>query len=144
MDIRPWTYEDIYSIAELEKQCFSDPWSFQMLADSFFGENTLTAVAEREGKVEGYAFLVGVQGEADLANIAVSPSFRRRGAANALLDYLEGEAKKRGTERIFLEVRVSNSPALMLYLRHGFQGVYARSRYYADGEDALVMWKELA
>lgn len=143
MDIRPWTYEDIYSIAELEKQCFSDPWSFQMLADSFFGENTLTAVAERDGKVEGYAFLVGVQGEADLANIAVSPSFRRRGAANALLDYLEGEAKKRGTERIFLEVRVSNAPAMRLYLSRGYVGRYVRPRYYGDGEDAVIFVKEL-
>ncbi len=143
MDIRPWTYEDIYSIAELEKQCFPDPWSFQMLADSFFGENTLTAVLLSEGNVEGYAFLVGVQGEADLANIAVAPSFRRKGAANALLGYLEGEAKKRGVERIFLEVRVSNAPAMRLYLSRGYVGRYVRPRYYGDGEDAVIFVKEL-
>ena len=57
-------------------------------------------------------------------------------------DLLE-EAKKRGVKRVFLEVRVSNSSAIMLYLTSGFRGLYARSRYYPDGEDAIVMVKEL-
>ena len=52
-------------------------------------------------------------------------------------------AAQKGAKRVFLEVRVSNSPAFLLYLKHGFNGLYARSRYYADGEDAIVMMKEL-
>lgn len=143
MDIRPWTYEDIYAIAELEKQCFSDAWSFQMLADSFFGETTLTAAATEGETLIGYAFLVGAEEDADLANIAVAPAFRGRGVAKALLNALEQAAKARGTKRVFLEVRVSNSSAIMLYLTSGFRGLYARSRYYPDGEDAVVMVKEL-
>ena len=45
MTYRPWTYQDIYAIAALEQQCFSDPWSFQMLADSFISPHTVTIAA---------------------------------------------------------------------------------------------------
>ena len=58
MNYRKWNYEDIFQIAELEKQCFSDPWSFPMLADTFFGERTLTVAAEEGGVLAGYAFAV--------------------------------------------------------------------------------------
>ena len=143
MDIRPWTYEDIYAIAELEKQCFPDPWTFQMLADSFFEENTLTAAATEGQQLIGYAFLVGAGEDADLANIAVAPACRGRGVAKSLLGALERAAKERGTKRIFLEVRVSNAPAMTLYLSCGYVGRYVRPRYYGDGEDAVIFAKEL-
>ena len=44
---------------------------------------------------------------------------------------------------MFLEVRVSNSVAMSMYLKHGFKGVYARARYYTDGEDCLVMARDI-
>ena len=52
-------------------------------------------------------------------------------------------AKSAGAGKVFLEVRVSNSAAMKLYLKCGFAGVYARTRYYPDGEDCLVMVKNL-
>lgn len=55
---RKWAYEDILAIAELEKKCFSDPWSFSMLADTFFNDNVITAAAEENGKIVGYGFVV--------------------------------------------------------------------------------------
>ena len=58
MELRKWKYEDIMEIAALEKQCFSDPWSFRMLADTFFGENVITVAAEEAGHIAGYAFAV--------------------------------------------------------------------------------------
>ena len=143
MEYRSWVYEDIFSVAELEKRCFSDPWSFQMLADTFFGANTLTVAAVEGGKTVGYAFAVAAGEEADLANIAVDPAARRRGTARALLACLEEKARAAGVKKMFLEVRVSNAPAMALYLKAGYVGRYARPRYYGDGEDALVMEKFL-
>ena len=58
---------------------------------------------------------------------------------NALCD----AAEKSGVKKVFLEVRVSNAAAMSLYLKNGFKGVYARTRYYPDGEDCLVMVREL-
>ena len=140
---RKWAYEDILAIAELEKKCFSDPWSFSMLADTFFNENTVTAAAEESGKIVGYGFVVSAGEDADLANIAVGESFRRRGIAAGILDNLEGAAASAGVKRIFLEVRVSNAAAMSLYLKRGYIGRYVRPRYYGDGEDALIMQKDL-
>lgn len=143
MELRKWKYEDIMEIAALEKQCFSDPWSFRMLADSFFGENVVTAAAEEGGKVIGYAFAVLAGEDADIANVAVSPACRRRGIASQLLARLEAHAASVGVRRMFLEVRVSNAPAMALYIKRGYVGRYVRPRYYGDGEDALVMEKAL-
>ena len=50
---RKWAYEDIIAVAALEKKCFSDPWSFSMLADTFFNENAITVAAEQGGKLIG-------------------------------------------------------------------------------------------
>jgi ribosomal-protein-alanine N-acetyltransferase len=53
------------------------------------------------------------------------------------------EVKKRNAERVFLEVRKSNLPAVSLYQKCGFTPTRVRERYYVDGEDALEMKKEL-
>ena len=143
MTYRKWAYGDIFAVAELEKQCFSDPWSFQMLADTFINDRAATLAAEEGGRIVGYGFCVTAGEEADLANIAVDAGFRRRGIAAELLRRLEGEARAAGARKMFLEVRVSNAAAMMLYLRAGYVGRYARPRYYGDGEDALVMEKKL-
>ena len=63
--------------------------------------------------------------------------------ATALLDRAEVEIRALGATRMLLEVRVSNVAAMKLYLERGFSGLYARPRYYPDGEDALVMEKIL-
>ena len=140
---RKWAYEDILAVAELEKKCFSDPWSYSMLADTFFSDNVITAAAEAEGKIVGYGFIASAGEDADLANVAVDEGFRRRGIAAGILDCLERAAADAGVKRIFLEVRVSNAAAMSLYLKRGYIGRYVRPRYYGDGEDALVMRKEL-
>jgi ribosomal-protein-alanine N-acetyltransferase len=70
--------------------------------------------------------------------------YRRCGRAQKILDRLIEEAHTRGVKKLFLEVRVSNAGAMMLYLKNGFVGLYTRSRYYPDGEDAVVMKKELS
>ena len=144
MKIRPWKYEDILRIAELEKECFpKEPWSFQMLASSFGNEAFSGVVAEDEGEVIGYGGYTAAADTADVDNIAVVENYRRSGVAKSIVDELCKKAKKQGVEKLFLEVRVSNYAAMSLYLKCGFKGIYARSRYYPDGEDCLVMVKEL-
>ena len=144
MNGRPWQYADLSAIAALERDCFSDPWNHRMLAESFLSGHFFGSLLEEDGAVVAYGG-ISVAGEAaEVQRIAVAEMYRRCGRGAKIMEDLLSIAKEKGVRRVFLEVRVSNSPALMLYLRHGFQGVYARSRYYADGEDALVMWKELA
>ncbi len=144
MTLREWKFEDILGISELEKECFpSGTWSYRMLASSFESENFCGVLADEGGEIAGYGGITFAADEGDIENIAVAESYRRSGFGSAILEALLSAAAERGIKKVFLEVRVSNSAALGLYLKHGFKGAYARTRYYPDGEDCLVMSKEL-
>ena len=144
MNGRVWTFEDLNGIAEIEQECFpSDPWNIRMLAESFLSERFYGVLLEEDGVITAYGGISVLDEDAELELIATSEMYRRCGRAKKIMDDLMEEAKRRGVKRIFLEVRVSNSAALATYLKYGFKGVYARTRYYSDGEDAIVMKKEL-
>lgn len=144
MTIRAWKYADILTIAELEKECFPDePWSFQMLVSSFESETFYGVLAEDCGEIIGYGGITNAYDSADIENIAVTEAYRRSGVGSAILAELLSVAKSHGANKVFLEVRVSNATAMSLYLKNGFKGVYARTRYYSNGEDCIVMAKEL-
>lgn len=144
MNGRAWTYEDLSAIADLERECFpTECWTKRMLAESFLSENFFGTLLEEDGAIAAYGGVSIVGDEAEIELIATAEMYRRCGRGGKILDDLLAEAKRRGAEKVFLEVRVSNRAAMILYLRRGFQGLYARSRYYPDGEDALVMVKDL-
>ena len=144
MKLRAWKYSDILRISELEKECFPDePWSFQMLASSFESDSFFGVLAEDGGEIIGYGGITLSCDTADIANVAVTESFRHSGVGSSVLSELLSVAKSHGALKVFLEVRVSNATAMSLYLKHGFKGVYARTRYYSNGEDCIVMAKEL-
>lgn len=144
MTIRRWKYEDILRISEIEKECFSaEAWSFKMLASSFENDAFYGVVAEDGSDIAGYGGITVAADTADVGNIAVTENYRNCGAGTAILEELCSTAKLKGVKSVFLEVRVSNAAAISLYLKCGFVGRYARLRYYPDGEDCLVMAKEL-
>lgn len=144
MNIRGWKFEDILRISELEMECFpKEPWSYRMLADSFENENFVGILCEENGEIAGYGGVTVGYDTADIDNIAVSERYRGCGMGGVLLEELVRVARERGAAKIFLEVRVSNAVAMSLYLKHGFKGVYARTRYYTDGEDCLVMARNI-
>lgn len=144
MEIREWKYQDILRISEMEAECFpKEPWSFQMLVSSFDTESFHGILAEDGGEIIGYGGITVAADSADIANVAVTEPFRNSGVGTAIIKKLLLIAKSCGAEKAFLEVRVSNSVAMELYLKCGFKGAYARTRYYSDGEDCLVMVKEL-
>ncbi len=144
MNGRLWTYEDLNVIAAMEQENFpAEPWNVRMLAESFLSGRFIGVLLEEEGTVTAYGGVGVVEDEAELDRIATAEMFRRCGRGQRVLEDLIEAARTRGARRMFLEVRVSNTPALMFYLKNGFTGAYARPRYYPDGEDALVMKKEL-
>lgn len=114
-----------------------------MLASSFETDAFHGVLAEDGGEIIGYGGITVAADTADVANIAVTEPFRRGGVGTKIVKELVKIAEKNGAKKIFLEVRVSNAEAMRLYLKCGFKGVYARTRYYPDGEDCLVMVKEV-
>ena len=143
MNGRAWTIDDLDAIAALEKECFPDPWNRRMLADSFLSDNFFGVLLEENGALVGYGGMSIAVDEAEIELVAVSEMYRRCGRGRKIVDDLLEIARQRNVKRIFLEVRVSNASAQRLYLQCGFAGLYCRTRYYPDGEDAIVMKKEL-
>lgn len=139
-----WKFEDILALSELEKECFpDDAWTYKLLVDSFQSPSFIGVLARDGGEVIGYGGITITGDTADIENIAVTEAYRKSGVATAVLANLLSLAKEQGVQKVFLEVRVSNAPAMKLYLKCGFVGVYARPRYYRNGEDCLVMSKSL-
>jgi len=136
---------DVAAIAELEKRCFSDPWSADSIASELVNPLSYWLVAEVDGQVAGYVGSQSVLDAADMMNIAVSPEYRRRGVAKALVNELIAYLSKNDVIALLLEVRVSNEPAIALYEKMGFQQVGRRPNYYRNPcEDALILRKGLS
>ena len=133
----------VKAVAELEKICFSDPWSENSVASELKNKLALWLVAEEEGQVAGYIGSQTCGDESDVMNVAVHPDFRRRGIAEALVKSLTEELKKIESRCLALEVRASNVPAIALYEKLGFEEIGRRKNYYRNPrEDALIMRKE--
>ena len=131
-------------IAELEKLCFSDPWSENSIAYELTSRLSYWLVAEEDGEVLGYIGSQSVLGESDMMNVAVHPDHRRKGIAEALILALSEELKLRNNTCLTLEVRASNTPAITLYEKLDFKQVGRRPNYYRNPkEDALILRKAL-
>lgn len=128
------------AIVALEQECFSSPWSAQLLEDELYNPNVSLIVAEDEtGALLGYGMIGVVLDEGCLEKIAVAPQHRRQGVAEEILNAFLRFGRVH-LAFLTLEVRESNAAAIALYERLGFQEVGRRKNYYADlGEDALLL-----
>lgn len=133
----------VAQIAELEKICFSDPWSEKSIASELNNELAFWLTAIEGDLVAGYIGSQTVIDETDMMNVAVHPDFRRKGIAEALVNALVEALKSRGSRCLTLEVRASNVPAITLYEKLGFSQIGRRKNYYRNPrEDALILRKE--
>lgn len=144
MIIRQMQLQDVPAIAELEKLCFSDPWSENSIASELVNPLSYWLVAEDNGKIAGYVGSQAVLDAADMMNLAVSPDYRQQGVGQALVNGLVAYLEQNNVIALLLEVRVSNMPAISLYEKLGFIQVGRRPKYYHNPrEDALILRKEL-
>ena len=133
----------IGQVAQLEKLCFSDPWSENSVASELDNELSFWLVALDGDTVAGYIGSQSVLGDSDMMNVAVHPAYRRQGIAEVLVTQLVQALKEMGNHCLTLEVRASNAPAIGLYEKLGFTEVGRRPNYYRNPkEDALILRKE--
>ena len=133
----------VAQIAQLEKICFSDPWSERSVASELENKLSCWLVAMEGEQVAGYIGSQTVCGETDMMNVAVHPDHRRKGIAEALILALIAELKTMESHCLTLEVRASNAPAIALYEKLGFSEIGRRKNYYRNPrEDALILRKE--
>jgi ribosomal-protein-alanine N-acetyltransferase len=138
--IRDAAPADAARLAELERECFPDPWSEAGLLEVLALPTGTGVVAEIAGVVQGYVLARSVADTAEIRNVAVAPGHRRLGIARALLRQALEMLQANGGAEVFLEVRQSNLAALSLYRALGFRVAGMRRAYYRRPvEDALVL-----
>lgn len=142
-EIVPVTEEMLDTIEEMEKECFSVPWSREMLLYQMRGNNVFLA-AVNNGEVMGYIGMMFVLDEGYISNVAVTGKYRRKGIAKALISALEAKCREMHLSFMTLEVRESNTPAISLYAGLGFEEVGVRRNYYdKPRENAILMTRNL-
>lgn len=137
-------FRDLEDVAALELDAFPVPWKreyFEVEIGAAFRYNRVAI--DEKGEFAGYVFCAFAGGELHVNKIAVTARHRRRGVATLLMDDVLGFAGRSRIEEIYLEVRVSNRPARAFYAALGFREAGRRSRYYLDGEDALLLVRDL-
>ena len=139
-EIRRIIENDIEAIAALESEIFSDAWSAKSIKETYENQNACILGAYKECALAGYVIFYYVLDEGEIARIAVSPQYRRQGVADQIFAGLLDFCAEKSIERILLDVRTSNEPAIAFYRKSGFAEDGIRKNFYENPkEDALLM-----
>ena len=136
--------EDVLMVAEIEKECFSTPWSEKAIKAVINDDLSHFIVAKIGNEVVGYGGMYSVMGEGYIYNIAVKRKYRKFGIGTNIVNELVNYSKIKSLNFLSLEVRKSNTPAINLYSNCGFEKVGNRKNFYTNPlEDAIIMTKFL-
>jgi len=141
--LRSASLTDLDAFTTMEAEVYGDEaWSRELMQAEL--ENThgyYLAAVDEDDTVVGYAGLLAPlgTGQGDIQTITVAPAARRHGLGRTLMLQLLNEARRRGAEELFLEVRYDNEPAQTLYRDLGFRDIGLRKNYYGHGVDAITM-----
>ena len=126
-----FSMQTVFQLNNIEKACFGkEAWSIQALIGEFNNNFSHFFACEADGAIVGYVCVRIMYEEAQICNIAVLPEHRRKGIATELLQTVAEFAKEKGCERAELEVNVSNTPAVELYSKCGYEKVGIRKNFY--------------
>ncbi len=135
--------DDLPAVSVIEKASFPNPWSEATFRGEIQNRGIsfpMVIVLDPGGAVAGYVMYWLVGDEVQINNIALHPDHRGRGLGEAALRLVIGEVRAKGAVFVSLEVRKSNTPALALYKKLGFEILGTRKKYYTNPEeDAYVM-----
>lgn len=139
--LRPMQAEDAEAVAALSADAGAARWDAEAFRRELLLSHARLRVIEGGASfaIAGFAVWWHVVDEVHLLNIVVAANLRRGGLARALMDSMLDDARSAAARAIELEVRAGNAPAIALYTAYGFETLGRRKRYYADGEDALLM-----
>ena len=135
---------DLCAVVNIEQGSHQHPWSRPLFERELDNPLSTLFVALDGDVIVGYLCVWLVAGEAEIHNVATDVQHQRRGVGTFLLNEVFQWLRTEGVERVLLEVRASNVAAIQLYQRWGFETSSCRKGYYQDGEDALLMHRDLA
>jgi ribosomal-protein-alanine N-acetyltransferase len=152
--LRKFTQNDLRSVVHINSVCLPENYTDYFFIDLYQKFPETFIVAEENGEVAGYIMcrvelglsnfgFSGVIKKGHIVSVAVLPQYRRKGIGQALITEAMEGMRLYSAKQCFLEVRVTNTPAIDLYKKLGFQVTRTIHNYYADGEDSYVMSCEL-
>ncbi|KGF81181.1 GCN5 family acetyltransferase [Massilia sp. JS1662] len=143
LELRPMVVGDVDEVHALECSVFPHPWSRANFMDSLASGYDAWVLREPAGTLAGYFLLMYALDEAHLLDVAVAAPLHGRGVGRYLLDRIAARSRAQRMASILLEVRPSNTRALDVYRRYGYEEIGRRKGYYPahEGrrEDAIVM-----
>lgn len=145
VSLRPMREDDLDTVLDIELRAYPFPWTRGIFRDCLQASYPAW-VMQRNDTIIGYGMLSLAADEAHVLNVCTTPEEQGQGHGRRMLRALLQLARGRGVQRVFLEVRPSNAPAIALYHAEGFNEIGRRPRYYpakSGREDALVLAKEL-
>jgi len=152
--IREFRPEDLEDVVNINKVCLPENYSPTFFLEHHYEDPKIFLVAEADGKVVGYTMCRIEFGMSNLRtafarkghviSIAVLQDYRGMGIGRRLMEVGMQRVKEGGATEMFLEVRVSNNPAIELYRKLGFKAARIAEGYYRDGENAYMMVVDLS
>lgn len=140
--IRKLKIEDIEQVEELGNRLSPNFSKTNNLKEMENNKLIKILVYEAEESIKGFLMYTELEETVDIGDIIVKEEERNKGIASCLMDYMLSDIKE-SVKLLTLEVRKSNTPAIQLYKKFGFEVVYIRKKYYLDGEDAYLMGRRL-
>lgn len=137
MKLLPARLDDFNALVILDAEAGPHPWSVMALQQAL--TESRVWLIEHEAELAGFLVGESILDESSLLHLAVAQQYQGKGLARQALRHWLVQLQRLGQQRCILEVRPSNAPALAVYRNLGFSEIGQRRRYYADGEDALVM-----
>ncbi len=134
---------EVDNLIELYADNFSDGWNKAQLQSAFDTGRFIALGVKESGELVGALTISLGLDDADLEGIVVKKNYLNRGVATFLMEQMIKVVKESGINKILLEVRKGNTPAISLYQKFNFKAIHVRKGYYADGEDAVIMQGDL-
>jgi ribosomal-protein-alanine N-acetyltransferase len=152
--LRKFTANDLASVTRINQTCLPENYTDIFFIDLHRRFPETFIVAEENGNVVGYIMcrveaglsnfgLTGIVKKGHVVSVAVFPEHRRKGIGEALIKQAMEAMRAYNGKQCYLEVRVTNQEAISLYKKLGFEITRTIHGYYADGEDAFVMSRNL-
>lgn len=144
VEVRNLNFNDLDAVAEIEKICFSLPWSKEAIAKELINKLAYYQCATINDTVVGYMGMWKICDEGHVTNVAVLPEYRNNGIASMMISKMIDVCKCSEIYNVTLEVRESNIEAIKLYEKFGFESAGKRPNYYQrPNESAIIMWKKV-
>jgi ribosomal-protein-alanine N-acetyltransferase len=153
--LRQFKPSDLDKVIEINRVCLPENYSPYFFMEIFERFPATFIVAELDDDMVGYIMcrietgfssmgILSISKKGHVVSVAVLPKYQRKGLGMALMNETMKNMRLYRAKECFLEVRASNTPAVDMYKKLGFQVARTAKGYYADGEDAYVMTKKLA